>query len=159
MSHVSSCHLVLHEGARHGTSCVSHELIRAHVEESPFLRVPLCQQRQVVTDRKLHHTVHTVLTTIRQYDPGRHTTCPLYEVPLDTLDITVLWVWFTWVVRLVQLFMSYCLEWKVYLLPHQHNPLFTTVCSMYLQKKSDMSSHWLQSYNSSGYFSRFFSKW
>ena len=109
-----SCHLVLHEGARHGTSCIFHELIWAHVEESPFLRVPLCQQRQIVTDRKLHHTVHTALTTILQYDPGRHTTCPLYEVPLDTLDITVLWVWFTWVVRLVQLFMSYCLESKVY---------------------------------------------
>ena len=106
-----SCHLVLHEGARHGTSCVFHELIRAHVEESPFLRVPLCQQRQVVTDRKL---LHSVFTTIRQYDPERHTTCPFYEVPLDTLDITVLWVWFTWVVRLVQLFMSYCLESKVY---------------------------------------------
>ena len=114
MSHVSSCHLVLHEGARHGTSCVFHELIRAHVEESLFLRVPLCQQRQIVTDRKLHHTVHTVPTTIRQYDPRRHTTCPLYEVPLDTLDITILWVWLAWVVRLVQLFMSYCLESKVY---------------------------------------------
>ena len=45
------------------------------------------------------------------------------------------------------------------ILPHHHHHPSTIVSSSYLQKKSDMSSHWLQSYNSSGYFSGFFSKW